>query len=48
MNILKINNTDSLLRDYYQLDEASEKLVVVKGYTLVCQRTRCRAMHGIP
>lgn len=30
MNILKINNTDSLLRDYYQLDEASEKLVVVK------------------
>lgn len=26
MNILKINNTDSLLRDYYQLDEASEKI----------------------
>lgn len=30
MNVLKINNTDSLLRDYYQLDEASEKLVVMK------------------
>ncbi|HCD8049999.1 TPA: hypothetical protein ND657_003281, partial [Enterobacter hormaechei] len=26
MNVLKINNTDSLLRDYYQLDEASEKI----------------------
>lgn len=30
MNILKINNTDSLLRDYYQWMKLQKKLVVVK------------------